>query len=76
MYWPPLQPKMLVTTLLLSPQNQSQQFVNDCCSSNLNNQTAVQRHSSMISVVAAVIGKHDTDNIATTFYKWASTEHQ
>jgi len=67
---------MLVMTLLVSPKDECQRCVNNLNSSIFNNQTAVRQHSASIDMLAAFMGKTASDDIATTFWKCASTEQQ
>jgi len=57
---------MLVSTPLLSLENERQRSVNNYCLCILDNQTAVRQYEGIIEVLAAVMGKNGRDNIATT----------
>ena len=56
---------MIGTISLLPPKNQRQQSVNDFWACILDTQTAMQQHSPMIILSAAIMGKNASDDIAT-----------
>lgn len=57
MYWPPLLPNMLLMISLLSSKNDRQWCVNNFCSYIIDDETAVLRHSGIIDVSGAFLGK-------------------
>jgi len=57
MYWPPLQPEMLVVTSLLSPENEHPWSINNFCSYLLDSQRAMQLLQPICIVLAAFMGK-------------------
>jgi len=61
-----------VTRSLLPLKNVHQDCINHSCSCIANDRTVVRQHSAIIDVLAAFMGKNDTDTIATTCWKWAS----
>ena len=65
MYWPPFNPKILATTLLLSLKHEPQQSVNNFWSCILHNPTAVQWHLPIFHVLAAFQLKNASQDIAT-----------
>jgi len=75
-YWPPLWPKIVFTISLPPPQNLRQWSVHNCWSCILCNQRAIQPCQYISIVLATVLGKNAKDNIATTSWKWVSTERQ
>ena len=57
---------MLVTISLQHPKNERQWSINDFWSRTMDNSRAVQRHTSIIVILAAFPGKNGSDDIATT----------
>ena len=57
---------MLVTISLLTPKNERQWSANDIRSCILDNSRAVQQHTPIIIMLAAIIGKNASDDISTT----------
>jgi len=75
-YWPPVNPKMLMTTLPLPPKIESLWDVNNFWACILHNPMAVQWHSSIFQVSAAFQMKNASKDNATIFQNWASMECQ
>ena len=75
-YWPPLWAKRRATISLPPPKDEPQQSVNDFWFCISDNSRTVQRHTPIITIMAAFIDQHASHDIATTSWKWVSMERQ
>jgi len=76
MYWPPEWSKRTETGDLWHPDNKHQRSVNDCWLCILGTLGGDRLHRVIYNLLAALIGKRESETLPTKCWKWASTECQ
>jgi len=74
--WPAWELKRQVTCSLPHPRNERAWSITNFWSCIFDYHWAARQHWAIITVLAVFMGTKPSDDIATTFSNWASTEHQ